>query len=256
MNIEEDWRDYVIEQYQNNKSMYALGKELGKNPKIIRDVLLRSNIPIRTRSAAQKLYVKENGPPMARPRTKDEKRLISRGMRRHWGSLTEPERENAKKKLARTAKSRWKKLSKEEKALALLPMRVGARLQSGVGSKAENTIGDLLMEHGFHIEKRSKSFTYPLEIDILIIGVGICIECDGPTHFSNVYGEDAMERTQQRDKIKDDFVISLGLHMIRVQDHTKSFSFAACEVVANRLLEIFDEIKKGAEPRLWHLQMK
>ncbi len=254
--IEQDWRDYVIEQYQNNKSMYALGKELGKNPKLIRDVLIRSNIPFRTRSTAQKLYVKKNGPPMDRPRTKDEKRLISRGMRRHWGNLTGAERVKAKKKLARMAKTRWKKLTQEEKDLALAPMRIGARLQSGVGSKAENTIGDLLMEHGSHIEKRSKSFTYPLEIDILIIESNVCIECDGPTHFSNVYGEQELERTRQRDKIKDDFVISLGLHMIRVQDHTKSFSFAACEVVANKLLEIFNEIKKGAEPKLWHLQMK
>jgi hypothetical protein len=44
--------------------------------------------------------------------------------------------------------------------------------------------------------------------------------------------------------------------MIRVQDHTNSFSFAACEVAADELLEIFDKIKKGAEPRLWCLQMK
>ena len=135
-------------------------------------------------------------------------------------------------------------------------MRTGARLQSGVGSKAENTIGNLLMEHGFYIEKRSKSFTYPLEIDILIIESSVCIECDGPTHFSNVYGEQELERSQRRDEIKDDFVISLGLHMIRVQDRTKSFSFAACEVAADELLEIFDKIKKGAEPRLWCLQMK
>jgi len=244
--IEQDWRDYVIEQYQNNKSMYALGKELGKNPKLIRDVLVRSNVPIRTRSTAQKLYVKKNGPPMDRPRTKEEKRLISRGMRRHWDNLTEKERGDAKKRLARIAKARWKKLSQEEKDLALAPMRVGARLQSGVGSKAENTIGDLLMEHGFQVEKRSKSFTYPMEIDILIVGSHVCIECDGPTHFSDVYGEGELSRTQQRDEIKDDFILSMGLHMIRIQDRTKSFSFAACELATNKLLEIFTKIKEGA----------
>lgn len=254
--IEQDWRDYVIEEYQNNKSMYALGRELGKNAKLIRDVLIRANVPIRTRSVAQKLYVKNNGPPMDRPRTKNEKRLISRGMRRHWDNLTEKERDGAKKKLARTARARWKKLSQEEKDLALAPMRIGARLQAGVGSKAENTIGDLLIEHGFHVEKRSKSFTYPMEIDILIIGSHVCIECDGPTHFSDVYGEDELGRTQRRDEIKDDFILSVGLHMIRVQDHTKSFSFAACELATNKLLEILTKIKEGAAEQVWRIQMK
>jgi very-short-patch-repair endonuclease len=256
MSVDPDWRDYVVDEYQKNKSMYALGRELGKNPKVIRDVLLRANVAIRTRSGAQKLYVKENGPPVKGPRTKAEKRSISRGMRKHWGDLTEKERTSAKKKIAKTAKSRWKKLSKKEKDLALYTMREGARAQSGTGSKAENTIGNLLMERGFNVEKRSKTFTYPLEIDILIIGSNTCIECDGPTHFSNLYGELALEKTQQRDKIKDDFVTSLGLHMVRVQDHTKSFSFAACEVVVDEIIKVFTKIKNGASPAVWLIQMK
>tara|TARA_Y100000590_G_scaffold419755_1_gene521784 strand:- start:12470 stop:13240 length:771 start_codon:yes stop_codon:yes gene_type:complete len=256
MSLEEDWRDYVVREYQNNKSMYSLGRELGKNPKVIRDVLIRANVPIRTRSSAQKLYVKQNGPPVKRPRTKAEKRSISRGMRKHWGDISERDRAKAKKKISDLAKSRWKKLSKKERETALSPMREGARLQSGVGSKAENTISELLIECGFQVEKRSKAFTYPLEIDILILEARVCIECDGPTHFSDMYGADALERTQNRDKIKDDFVTSLGLHMIRVQDHTKSFSFGACEDAVAKIVEILTKIRSGASPRVWTVQMK
>ena len=223
-----NWHKYVIDEYtQNKRSTFALGKELGKNSKTIRDILIRNGISLRNRSQAQKIVVERDGPVVKGPRSVEEKRKISEGIQKHWSSLSKKEEKELRARLSEKATKQWKKLTKDEIETILTPMGVAGRQQVGQGSRAENKIGSLLQELGYKIEKRNRSVAHPYEIDILILSEGVAIECDGPTHFSPIHGEENLLKTQMRDDIKNAFITRIGLHVVRIQDMTTSYSRAA-----------------------------
>ena len=239
-----NWHKYVIDEYtQSLRSTSSLGKELGKNPKTIRDILQRNGVAIRNRSQAQKIVIERDGPPVKGPRSTEAKRKISEGVQRHWSSLSKSAEAKIRKDLSKRAKKQWSGLSKKEKEDILTPMRIAGRQQAGQGSRAENKIGSLLQESGFKIEKRNRSVAHPYEIDILILSEGVAIECDGPTHFYPIHGEENLLKTQMRDGIKDAFITRTGLHVVRIQDFTTSYSRAACRRAVLQLEELMEEIK-------------
>jgi very-short-patch-repair endonuclease len=252
----QSWKPYAVQQYVDEKrSFHSIGRELGKNPKTIRDAVIKAGCQPRSKSQAQKLHVAKHGPPIQRPRTDEEKRRISDGHARRITSMSHDEIERWKSNLRQRATAQWAGLDKDAKELLMAPMREGAKAQVGRGSKGENKIGDLLREHGYNIERRSRAFSRPFEIDILLIKERVAIEVDGPTHFDPIYGTDHLARTTARDGIKNAFLTQLGVHVIRVQDRTTSYSLSACVRATNEILEILKSID-GVSPTLWTVQLK
>jgi very-short-patch-repair endonuclease len=253
----EDWKSYAVEEYfAKERSFHSIGKELGKNPKTVRDAILRAGLTPRSKSHAQKLVIERNGPPMTRPRTEKEKRSISKGHERRLASMSPSELKKYKDKLSKRAKKQWAKLSDKDKETLLQPMRDGSRLTAGRGSKAENRIGQLLEEDGLFVERRSKRYTAPYEIDILLLKESIAIECDGPTHFLPIYGEMALDRSKARDRIKDSFLTALGINVVRIRDHTKSYSMSACRGAYEKVVEILQKVRsEKSSPKVWIVDM-
>jgi hypothetical protein len=85
-----DQFEYVGREYLNGRSTNSLGIELGKNPKVIRDMLKKMGIKLRNHSQAQSLNIKKNGPPISRPRTDEEKKRISEGQQKSWDERKNP----------------------------------------------------------------------------------------------------------------------------------------------------------------------
>ncbi len=236
-----DWKIYVVQEYHKGRGTSDIGRELDKNPKIIRDVLVKNGIPLRSHSQAQKLVIEKNGPPIQRPRTEEEKKKISQGLDKFWTSLDEDEESKIKADLAKRAKEAWAALDKDEKEINLQKMRVAARANAGNGSKAENTIASLLAEK-YDVERRSKSVIYPYEVDIFLPKQLVAIEIDGPTHFSNIYGEDNLRNVQRRDKTKNAYIVGKGVHLIRCRDKTTSFSVASCTRAVSSIKELIEKL--------------
>lgn len=243
-----DWKRYVIQEYtQKLRSTSELGKELKKNPKIIRDVLIKAGVPLRNHSAAQKLVVKRDGPAIQRPRTVEEKKRISKGLRNFWEDLDPEAAEEIRAGLSDRAKEYWSGVTDKEKEAVLAKMKNAARSKAGQGSKAENKIADILKNNGVRIERRSKSYIHPYEVDIMAVDDRVAIEIDGPTHFKDIYGEDNLRKVQVRDATKNDYILALGISIIRCQDKTNSYSLASCERTAEQILEILKKRKTGKQ---------
>lgn len=63
-----------------------------------------------------------------------------------------------------------------------------------------------------------------LEIDLAIPSLKIAIEINGPTHYTDIYGQENLIKTQARDKRKVDSLVNLGyqLFIINISNYKNS----------------------------------
>lgn len=214
----------------------------------VRRELKKMGIPLRSRSAAQSSYLSQNEHPMkGRPRTEKEKEKISRGIQWAWETKDDEEVRKLKEAMSARAREKWDDMTDKEKERNLEKMRAANRKKSGMGSKNENAIADLLKEEGFQIAQRTKAYSprRQFEIDIAIPSKAIAIEWDGAAHFLPIYGDDQLKKTMAKDERKNKALLSNNWTVIRCKDHSTSHSMAFCRRTVDKILKIIRGGKRG-----------
>jgi len=88
-------------------------------------------------------------------------------------------------------------------------------------SKGEIEIENILIDK-FIKHERQKKFekcknNKKLPFDFYLIDYNICIEYDGIQHYSPIYGEDNLIKTNKNDNIKNEFCLNNNIRLIRIK---------------------------------------
>jgi len=241
--------EYLYEEYINKgRSTRSIGIENKTYPNTIRRALIKHDIPLRSKSAAQKNFIDQHGHPMTgRVRSEAERRAISEGIQEHFDSLTPEQLANRKEAQAARAIRKWEGLSPKERKNNIDKMHRANRENSGMGSKNENMVAQLLDEAGYKIVQRSTDFSprNQWEIDIAIPNESVAVEWDGAAHFEPIYGEDNLRRVMAKDEKKEQALADFGWTVIRCRDHSTAHSLAFCRRAVNQVVEVIKTGKRG-----------
>jgi len=254
-----DRYEYLKEEYVGKgRSTASIAKEWTTDikkvfPNTIRRALVRHMIPLRDKSNAQKNFLSKNPHPLeGRPRTAEEKRKISDGIQKWWDGLDVTEAEQLRSEMSERAGEKWLKMTKEQRELAIKKMHIASRERTGMGSKNENKVADLLGAAGYSLMQRTNQFTprNQFEIDIAIPGRQIAIEWDGVAHFLPIYGKKALSKTQEKDNRKNKVLIRDHWVVIRCRDHSTAHSVAFCKRAINQIIKL---IEKNLKPGVYYI---
>lgn len=233
---------------QENKSFADIAKMYDTYPnKILRDAK-SFNVPIRTKSQAQKNALKtgkHKHPTRGQERPEHIKSKIGKGVMISWENLTETQLSDRKAK----AQENWSKLT-EDKRLSIQKSATDAvRLASKQGSKLEHYLLNKLIENGYAVDfhKEHTLVNTKLQIDLFVRSHNIAIEVDGPSHFSPVWGEEVLKRNIAYDQKKEGLIIGKGWHLVRVKqkkDFSKTRADFLFEKLTNAITQIIDSNSK------------
>ena len=242
-------------------STYKVAEQVGCNQSHIVRMVAKFNkqnpgnpIKKRNKSEAQLNYIKQTGTHQRDGTTHDEitKDKISDKMREFYDS---PEGVEAKERISEFRKEEWAEKSEEERAEILTELQLAnrAKMQSGEGSNFKNFVAEQLMERGYTVEQRTKTWTpgQQFHVDIALPNEKLIIEVDGPTHWAPIYGEEELQKVIVKDAKKDAALIANGWVVLRVQDSSGSTTRARFK----RVLDVLGEIKYSkAEPTTWYVR--
>lgn len=196
------------------------------------------NIKIRDKSQAQKNALKtgkHKHPTKGQQRPTTVKAKIGKGVMKSWDELSDKELE------ARRDKSRanWDTMDEQTKADILRLANEAARLSSKTGSKLEKYLLDKLLQDGYKIDfhKEQMLSNTKLQIDLFLPTMNLAIEVDGPSHFSPIWGDEALERNRRYDEKKNGLLTGKGLSLIRIKQ-TKDFSASRADLIYQQVSTI------------------
>lgn len=230
--------------YEKQKQSFAdIAKKYNTYPNKIRRDAKKLNISIRDKSEAQKNALstgKHKHPTKGKQRDNSTKQKIGMSVLKSWNSLSNTELENRRNK----AKENWDSLSEDMKQHMLSKANNAVRKASKEGSKLEKFLLTKLIESGYKTIFHQEQFlsNTKLQIDLFIPTMNIAIEVDGPSHFSPVWGDDALTRNKSYDNKKEGLLIGKGLILIRIQQ-TKDFSNTRAQLVFDSLLKVIEGIE-------------
>jgi very-short-patch-repair endonuclease len=208
----------IIKAYQDGQSIRELAEAYDTYPNKISRILKNAGLILRTKKEAGKMAV-ENGkikPPMlGKKRSQAEKDNISSKRSKRWKEMSEDEVEAFKK----GARERWDAHSVEERLSMQQKAGQALRRASTEGSKAEKFVYEGLTRSGYDVimHKTGLIAGEKYEIDLFLPNLNVAIEIDGPQHFFPIYGEVSLNRTIKYDSIKNGFLLSKGICVIRVK---------------------------------------
>jgi very-short-patch-repair endonuclease len=233
----------IQERYvKKNQSFREIAKDLNTYPnRILRDAK-KFNIPIKSKSQAQKNALKSGKhkhPTKGRVRSEQEKSKIGIGVMKNWENMSDKELNNKKLK----AKKIWEQKSVDEKNNMLIKANQAIRESSKKGSKLEYFVLQHLISEGFKVDFHKEQFLVntKLQIDLFLPRINIAIEVDGPSHFAPVWGEKSLQRNIEYDKKKTGLILGKGYKLIRIKQQ-KDFSKSRASVVCHKLSKALNNI--------------
>lgn len=229
----------VLQQYyvKDKLSFQDIADLYGTYANQIRRDAKKFEIPIRDKSEAQKNALssgKHKHPTKGISRSEETKEKIGSGVMGAWNNLSSDELQKRQDK----SRANWQKLSEEEKENIVKAANSAARLSSKTGSKLEKFILKKLLTDGYTVEfhKEQLLSNTKLQVDLFLPTMNIAIEIDGPSHFSPIWGEDALKKNQSYDEKKNGLIIGRGLSLIRIKQ-SKDFSNARANLIYSKLLD-------------------
>lgn len=240
---------------EDNKSTVELAEEYGLSPPTISKILKRHDVNIRTRSERQKLALQTGRhPSLPREWNKERRKKQSEKMRQVYHSLPEEKKELHRNK----AKEAYEKRSEEDrKRLVRLGSESSIRA-TRIGSKAERYLAGALRKLGYNVKIHEGRVFYgeKLQIDILIPGMKVCIEVDGPTHYSEIFGKERLDNQRAADNRKNGLVMDHGFVMIRVRNDLQNFTEYFGDRMVKKVVEVLKQIKEkfpDRDNRFFHI---
>ncbi len=85
--------------------------------------------------------------------------------------------------------------------------------------RLEKIILSTLIDKGYLVEfhKEHLLLNERVHLDLWLPKLRTAIEIDGPTHFSPIWGEDNLKKTQKTDNTKDGLLLNSGFCIIRLR---------------------------------------
>lgn len=241
---DQEKRSLLHKEYEiNNKSFRDIAESYGTYANKVRRDAIKLKINIRDKSEAQKNALK-NGriehPTKGKKRSDSTREKIGLSVMNSWDNID-------KKTLAQrkeTARKNWENLSEDKKSDILNEANRAVREASKKGSKLELFLLDKLLQDGYRVDfhKEQSLSNTKLQIDLFLPNDNIAIEVDGPSHFKDVWGKDALKRNIGYDNKKSGLILGKGLVLIRVKQ-TRDFSNARASVIYNDLKQHIQNIK-------------
>jgi very-short-patch-repair endonuclease len=245
---------YLQTEYETKgRSTGSIAKEHGTYANTVRRALIKHKIPLRTKSQAQKNFIDKNGHPMLGVARSDEtKQKISEGIQDHFDSLTNEELDARRDAQSERASQKWEAMTDKERKKNIAKMHKANRENSGMGSKNENLVAQMISNAGYKIVQRSTDYSprNQFEIDIAIPSESIAIEWDGAAHFEPIYGNKNLRRVIAKDSRKDKALTEFGWTVIRCRDHSTAHSLAFCRRAVNQIIDTIKTAKRGVVHKL------
>jgi very-short-patch-repair endonuclease len=235
--------------YTENMSITDIASRLNTYTNKIRRLAAKLGFSLRDKSEAQKNAIKtgKTKPPMeGKTHSKQTKNKMKDNAQAYWASLTPEEM----KEREETSRANWEKFDDEFKKDMFKKAGQAKLKTTKQGSKLEHEIKERLIKEGYKVSIHQKHIlsNEKLEIDLFIHDLSVAIECDGPTHFLPIYGEEQLEIVKKRDKQKDGLVLSGGCCLIRVRQ-AKNLSNLFVEKSWGKLHEILKNIEAKFPPQ-------
>lgn len=240
-------KKYLDDQYiKAERSTHDIAEELGTNPNKIRRALMHHNLPLRTRSDAQKKALehgRHNHPTKDTKRDKVTKQRISATRSARWDSLTDDER----KVLSDIAKKQWEGMSADHKQNMQLKAAEAIRKAALEGSILEKYLFAGIIEAGYYAEFHKEFLTTreKTHVDIYLPDLRTAVEVDGLSHFVPIWGQENLERTQRTDQAKNGLLLEKGIVVVRVKHTVKNLSDSYQRKMLNKLLWVLEGIKNN-----------
>ena len=244
------YKELIIDRYvSQEKSTYEIAQEIGTYPNKIRRTLNTLGVPLRDRSSAQTVAIKQGRhehPTRGKKRTESEKIAISNGMSSFWGNMEEEERDRR----SQLSKKQWEEMSDEDKANLRKLAAEAVRKASKEGSKIEKFIYKGLTEAGYQtiFHKKGLVSNQNMEIDIFLPTLKIAIEVDGPAHFLPIWGEASLQHIRA-DAQKAGLLISSGYAIVRVKNLTKNVSNKHMRDALDKVMATVAQIEAKFPPK-------
>lgn len=233
-------KDYV----DGGKSTSEIAKPIGCNPNVIRRILIKHNITLRTKSEAQSAYLADNPHPMKGVKlTEEQKKQRSLDLERYYSKLTKKEKDAIDAKKAEINRKNWNKDKASNKKIKIRKMHVAKRMTTKSGSRFENMLIDYIRDQGYNVFHRTKQYSGDgkTEIDICLPSEKVAIEVDGPTHFANVFGSKILSDVKKRDNKKNQTLINGGFTVIRVRNPKNKTSRMAVRKTFKKITDIMEK---------------
>lgn len=205
---------YLIEK----KSLGQIGEELNTYPNKIRRDAKKFGIILRDKSQAQKNALNEGThqhPTKGKTRSQHTKNKIGKSVMRSWSELSNEELE--KRKIS--AKSQWDNLDDEKKIEIIQLANKAVRKSSKEGSKLEKALLEYLIADGHSVDFHKEQIlsNSKLQIDLFLPKLNVAIEVDGPSHFDNIWGDNALQKNTKYDHKKEGLLAGKGIKLIRIK---------------------------------------
>lgn len=240
-------RAELIRKYHVNGdySIARLAEECGTYSNKLRRDAVKFGIKLEDRAAAQKKALKTGAhkhPTKGKKFDEKVKEKISDSQREAWKNTPDKEKKRISKERKKLYKKQKVKMHDQPAKIAAIQKaaKIGSKLErflaEGVGQKYKVTHQkeDSIKQEKFHI-------------DIFLEANNIAIEVDGPNHYANIWGDEALEKTKTKDLRKRSAMLELGYKIINVINDRKFSPAYGREVLGNLLDLIYDIIHKRVE---------
>lgn len=242
---------------KDKKSFADIAQEYGTYANKIRRDAKKFNIPIRTKSQAQKnalITGKHKHPTKGTQRTDETKMKIGMSVLQSWENLDETELNKRKQ----THRKIWDNMSQEKKENMRHAANQAIRVTSKVGSKLEKFLLEQLIKNNIEVKFHQEQtlVNTKLQIDLYVPKINLAIEVDGPSHFDPVWGDNTLKKTKQYDNKKQGLILGKGMALVRIKQ-TMDFSVSRSMIIFERLLELIKQLENkfpAADNRLFHIK--
>ena len=230
---------------KEEKSFDQISEMYNTYPNKLRRDAKKFNIPVRSRSQAQKNALKSgrtNHPTKGTTRSEETKQKIGMSVLQNWQNMDEKQLKQIKKK----QKQIWESKSEEEKTNLKQAANNAIRESSKAGSKLEKFLLSGLIDNNidtkFHYEQTLVNTR--LQIDLYIPSINLAIEVDGPSHFDPVWGQETLQKTKTYDDKKQGLIIGKGMKLVRIRQKM-DFSMSRSRLILDKLLFLVDKISNN-----------
>jgi very-short-patch-repair endonuclease len=249
MRFAEENRDVILSTYRANKSANYIAKLLDTYPNKILRALDYLGQDRRGYSEAQSIAIKSGAskhPTKGKKISDLTKEKIGKSVANAWDNISDEER----LRRSEVSKKQWDAMSDSDKANLRSLAAEAVRNASVEGSKTEKFVRTGLTQAGWDVQFHIKDFApnSRLEVDLLIPGLKVAIEIDGPSHFLPIWGEERLQKRQSEDKKKEGVLLYYGYVLIRVKQMEKTTSVTKQREVLTVILSRLEEIKEEFPP--------
>ena len=230
---------------KQQKSFDEISEMYNTYPNKLRRDAKKFNIPIRSKSEAQKNALKKgrtSHPTQGTCRSEETKQKIGMSVLQNWQNMDDKQLKEIKRK----QKKIWSNKSEEEKANLKQAANNAIRQSSKLGSKLEKFLLSGLLENNvdtkFHYEQTLVNTR--LQIDLYIPSINLAIEVDGPSHFDPVWGQETLQKTKTYDNKKQGLIIGKGMKLVRIKQEM-DFSMSRSRLILDKLLLLVNQLSNN-----------